>query len=289
MIFIVQDEFKDHLMTSKKFHASQRRDMILATLRHEGLVTVPMIAKLCKTSEMTIRRDFDFLDELGLLARTHGGAVLPNSPSAKRFDMIEPSLDRRIILNQKEKFSIAALAAQQVEPNQTIALDIGTTVFALADRIKEMPVRVFSTSLPIVSHLGRSQASVYMPGGKVQGTEPSVTGVRAIEDLKRFHFDTAFIGVSGLAEDGFYDYSIEETEVKSAIISQSKHNVVLMDSSKFGRVSVARVSCLSDIDQLITDQQPSDPLKEALELAGVQILIASNIVAKMRKGIANGL
>ena len=34
-------------MTSKKFHASQRRDMILSSLEEEGLVTVPMIAKLC--------------------------------------------------------------------------------------------------------------------------------------------------------------------------------------------------------------------------------------------------
>ena len=64
-------------MTSKKFHASQRRDMILSSLEEEGLVTVPMIAKLCETSEMTIRRDFDFLEGLGLLARTHGGAILP--------------------------------------------------------------------------------------------------------------------------------------------------------------------------------------------------------------------
>ncbi len=276
-------------MTSKKFHASQRRDMILACLQQEGLVTVPMIAKLCVTSEMTIRRDFDFLEELGLLARTHGGAVLPNSPSAKRFDMIEPSLDRRIILNQKAKFAIAALAAKQVEPAQTIALDVGTTVFALADLIKDMSVRVFSTSLPIASHLGQSKAKVYMPGGKVQGKEPSIVGVRAIKYLKRFHFDTAFLGVSGVAEDGFYDYSIEETEIKSAIVSQSKRKIVLMDSSKFERVSVARVAGLSEIDLLITDESPSGRLKESLEAAGVKILIASSVVTKMRKGISNGL
>ena len=276
-------------MTSKKFHASQRRDMILACLHQEGLVTVPMIAKLCVTSEMTIRRDFDFLEELGLLARTHGGAVLPNSPSAKRFDMIEPSLDRRIILNQKAKFAIAALAAKQVEPAQTIALDVGTTVFALADLIKDMSVRVFSTSLPIASHLGQSKAKVYMPGGKVQGIEPSIVGVRAIKYLKRFHFDTAFLGVSGVAEDGFYDYSIEETEIKSAIVSQSKRKIVLMDSSKFERVSVARVAGLSEIDLLITDESPAGRLKEALEAAGVKILIASSVVTKMRKGISNGL
>lgn len=276
-------------MTSKKFHASQRRDMILACLQQEGLVTVPMIAKLCVTSEMTIRRDFDFLEELGLLARTHGGAVLPNSPSAKRFDMIEPSLDRRIILNQKAKFAIAALAAKQVEPAQTIALDVGTTVFALADLIKDMSVRVFSTSLPIASHLGQSKAKVYMPGGKVQGIEPSIVGVRAIKYLKRFHFDTAFLGVSGVAEDGFYDYSIEETEIKSAIVSQSKRKIVLMDSSKFERVSVARVAGLSEIDLLITDESPAGRLKEALEAAGVKILIASSVVTKMRKGISNGL
>ena len=112
-------------MTSRKYHASQRRDMILTSLEQDGLVTVPMIAKLCNTSEMTIRRDFDFLEEVGLLARTHGGAILPDSPSAKKFDTIEPSLDRRAILNKRAKFAIATSALQQIEPNQTIALDVG--------------------------------------------------------------------------------------------------------------------------------------------------------------------
>lgn len=276
-------------MTSKKFHASQRRDMILASLKEDGLVTVPLIAKLCDTSEMTIRRDFDFLEELGLLARTHGGAILPDSPSAKRFDTIEPSLDRRTVLNQRAKFAIAALASQQIKPNQIIALDVGSTIFALADRIKDMPVRVFSTSLPIACHLGsQARAKIYVPGGEVRGSEPSIVGAKAIEDLRRFHFDISFLGVSGLAEDGFYDYSIEETEIKSAMISQSKRNIVLMDSSKFGRVSVARISEFTDIDLLITEQIPPDRLRESLEEAGVEILIASSIVTKMRKEISNG-
>ncbi len=275
-------------MTSRKYHASQRRDMILTSLEQDGLVTVPMIAKLCNTSEMTIRRDFDFLEELGLLARTHGAAILPDSPSAKKFDTIEPSLDRRAILNQRAKFAIATLALQQIEPNQTIALDVGSTVFALADRIKGMPIRVFSTSLPIARHLGQAGAKVYMPGGEVQGSEPSIVGVKAVEDLRRFHFDISFIGVSGLAEDGFYDYSIEETEIKSAMVAQSKRNIVLMDSSKFGRVSVARISEFSNIDLLITEQTPPNPLQESLKAAGVEILIASSVVTKMKKEVSNG-
>ena len=162
-------------MTSKKFHASQRRDMILASLKEDGLVTVPLIAKLCDTSDMTIRRDFDFLEELGLLARTHGGAILPDSPSAKRFDTIEPSLDRRTILNQRAKFAIATLASQQIEPNQTIALDVGSTVFAIEARIKAMPITVFSTSQQNARHLGsQARAKIYVPGGEVQGSEPSI-------------------------------------------------------------------------------------------------------------------
>ena len=161
-------------------------------------------------------------------------------------------------------------------------------MFALADRIKEMPIRVFSTSLPIARHLGQSGAKVYVPGGEVQGSEPSIVGVKAVEDLRRFHFDISFLGVSGLAEDGFYDYSIEETEIKAAMVSQSKRNIVLMDSSKFGRVSVARVSELTNISMLITEKIPPESLLESLEAAGVEILIASSVVTEMRKEIYNG-
>ena len=91
-----------------------------------------------------------------------------------------------------------------------------------------------------------------------------------------------------MAEDGFYDYSIEETEIKAAMVSQSKRNIVLMDSSKFGRVSVARVSELSNINMLITEKIPPEPLLESLDAAGVEILIASSVVTEMRKEIYNG-
>lgn len=170
--------------------------------------------------------------------------------------MIEPSLDRRMVLNHEAKFAIAALAAKKVEPNQTIALDVGSTVFALADRIREMPVRIFTASLLIASQLGQARARVYLPGGEVQGTEPSLVGARTVEDLKRFYFDTAYLGISGLSADGIFDYSLEEIEIKSTMIARSKQTVVLADSSKFDRVSVARVSELSAIDLVITDQAP---------------------------------
>jgi DeoR family glycerol-3-phosphate regulon repressor len=275
-------------MSNQKLHSSQRRDLILTTLQREKLITAPAMAELCGASEMTIRRDFDFLAELGLLARTHGGAVLPDSLSGKRFDMVEPSLDRRTALNHEAKLAIAALAAEQVEPDQTIALDVGSTVFALADRIRDMQVRVFTASLMIASHLGQARARVYLPGGEVQGTEPSLVGARTVENLKRFYFDTVFLGVSGISADGIFDYSLEETEIKSAMIARSKRAVVLADSSKFDRVSVARVSELSGIDLVITEQAPPKSLSDALEAAGVETLVASSVFTKMKKGNSNG-
>jgi DeoR family glycerol-3-phosphate regulon repressor len=276
-------------MAHKKLHASQRRDMIVAALQRDRLITVLEMAELCGASEMTIRRDFEFLEELGVLTRNHGYAVLPDSLTGKRFDMVEPSLDRRNALNQDAKFSIATLASESVEPNQIIALDIGSTVFELADRIREMPIRVFTASLRIATHLGGGRPKVYQPGGEVQGTEPSIVGARAIEDLRRLHFDTAFISVSGVSADGIFDYSLEEVEIKKAMIARSKNTVVLADSSKFDRLSVARVSGLAAIDKIISDQLPPKPLLDALNSAGVELLVAPATVQKMKKGTLYGL
>ena len=72
------------------------------------------------------------------------------------------------------------------------------------------------------------------------------------------------------------------------MVLQSKRNIVLMDSSKFGRVSVARISEFSNINMLITEQTPPDPLLKSLKAAGVEILIASSVVTKMKKEFSNG-
>ena len=161
-----------------------------------------------------------------------------------------------------------------IDSSQTIALDVGSTTFELAVLLQNMPLRVFTNSLRIAGRLGQSRPNVYVPGGQIGGVEPAIIGAQAIGLLSNFNFDTAFIGAAGLTENGLLDYSPEDSEIKRALINRAKMVVVLLDGSKFERLSVVKFSALSDIDVLITDALPPASLKEALRKSRVAVEIA---------------
>lgn len=54
---------------------AERQDMILSLLTRQSVATVPELAKLLNTTEITVRRDLTVLSEAGLLKRIRGGAM----------------------------------------------------------------------------------------------------------------------------------------------------------------------------------------------------------------------
>ena len=258
-------------MGDAKLFAVQRRERILKEVSTSGFVTVPEMARACGVSEMTLRRDLDQLSDRGLVSRVHGGAIPPGGRPGPTVDLVEPSVDTRLSLNHESKVMIARQAMTMIRSDQTIALDVGTTTFELSEVLTDLPLRIFTNSLKIASRLGQSSPTVYVLGGQVSGTEPSVVGLRAIQSLGDYRFDLAFIGVSGISAEGFFDYSPEDTEVKKKMIARAQRSVVLADASKFDRMSVAFVAGLNEIDTLVTDKEPPRSLRDALDDAGVLV------------------
>ncbi len=255
---------------------AQRHEMILRQLKTQGFVTVRELTDACGASEATLRRDLDKLAEIGLLERTHGGAAPVRRTSPERIDLIEPDVDARATKNMAAKQAIARAAAKLVSAGQTVALDIGTTTFQLAKELSELPVSVYTTSLRIAALLANARPHVYLPGGLVSGTEPSIIGARAADHLSQLNFDTVFIGASSLSDNGVvFDYSLEDTESKRVLLANAQRRVLLMDSSKLSRLSVARVCDLSEIDVLICDAEPPPRIHEKLSMSGAELLLAN--------------
>src|SRR5512139_1483692 len=55
--------------------ANERRQRILASLDEQGFFSVRQLSELYQVSEMTIRRDLEYLEAHRLIHRTFGGAV----------------------------------------------------------------------------------------------------------------------------------------------------------------------------------------------------------------------
>jgi DeoR/GlpR family transcriptional regulator of sugar metabolism len=253
--------------------AGARHARILELVEQNGFVSVAEVAETFAVSDMTIRRDLGSLEHKGLLLRTHGGAV--GVGRREVFDAVEPAFSRRRRQNAGAKAAIARAAAQLIGPRESIGIDVGTSTLALADEIAgRQDVTVFTSSLYAAAILGRRNCPVHVFGGLVRGPELSVVGSSPIRQLRQFYLDRAFLGVSGVTADGFFDYSPEDTEIKHAFIEQSEQVVVLCDSSKFGHRAVAKICDLRCVGRLITEAAPPQHLAEALGRAGVEIVVA---------------
>lgn len=257
---------------SARLLAQGRHAAILSVLRRDGGVQVAAIAAELGVSEMTIRRDLAELDGEGHLTRIHGGAVPAGGVA---MDREEPRFDQRLAQRRAVKERIAAAAAALCADSRTIALDVGTTTYLLAEQLAgRSRAKIFTNSLRAATALSEAAAEVYVAGGRVRGEELSIGGASALAQFGELWFDVAFIGVSGLTADGFFDYSFEDCDLKQLYVRRSALKVVLCDSSKFQRMSLVLVAPLADADLLVTDAAPPTELASALASAGVDVRIA---------------
>jgi DeoR family glycerol-3-phosphate regulon repressor len=255
--------------------AGARQARLIDLLRRTGFVSVAESAERMGVSPMTIRRDLEALEARGVLSRTHGGAVAVEGRSLDVFDAVEPEFERRRRKQAAAKALIAAAAAKLVEPNETVALDVGTSVLALAKELSgRTDLKFLTNNLPAAMVLSGRGSPVYVLGGQLRAPEMAVIGTLANEQARNYYFDRAFIGVSGVNESGCYDYSPEDSEVKRAFIERARQVVILCDASKFDHRAMARICELGKCHVLVTDITPPAHLAQALRAAGTRVLVA---------------
>ena len=255
--------------------AAERQLRLTEALERHRFVTVTEAAALLSVSGMTVRRDLKVLEQRGVLQVTHGGAVRTRGRDNTILDVEEPLFQKRQLVQADEKRRIAKTAAALIKPGQTVALDVGTSVLALARELaSRSDIHLFTNSLPVANTLAHARSPVYLLGGQIRSPELAIVGSIALAQVKDFRFDIAFIGVSGVTSAGFFDYAIEDTQIKRAFIQRSKQVVVLCDASKFGHRALATIGRLDCCHCLITDARPTGAISKALARARVRVEIA---------------
>ena len=244
--------------------ASTRRQAIGTMVIERGALTVSELAACFGVSSMTIRRDLDELERAGTIERAHGCALRPaNLPMPS----VEPSFVSRRGDNMSAKAAIARMAATLIAPGEVVALDVGSTVVALANVLGHNGnLSVVTHNLHAVAALTAAETgpSVYVLGGHYRRNEGSLCGPHAATELAQLWLDTAFIGVAGLSPEGIFDYAPDEAEIKRLYRERASRLIVLCDSSKLGRRSLVPVAGLDALDILVTDAPPSGALAAAL-------------------------
>lgn len=257
--------------------AGARQTRIMEFLSRAGFISVMEAAGKLGVSGMTIRRDLETLEARGLLVRTHGGALANGAAGGEIYDAEEPAFERRRRRNAAAKASIAKAAARLVGPNETIALDVGTSTLAVAEELAGRDdLRVFTNNLRAAIALSRGRSQVYVLGGQLRGPEFAIIGPSATAQVRDYYFDRLFLGVSGITETGLYDYMLEDTEVKRAFLERARDTVVLCNSSKFDHRALARICGLDQVHVLVTNEIPPAHLIRSLKAHRIEVVVPEN-------------
>lgn len=250
---------------------AERHKYIKSQLAKNGYVRVLDIAEQLGVTGATIRKDLRILESQGVLYRTHGSAS-PVKPH-----VMDISIDEKAPQHTAEKQSIARAAQTLIKPDDAIILASGSTVTAFADILEPNgTINVVTPSLGIAVLLhSRDNVKVFILGGALYKNSFSVRGEYAEAGLKNASCSKLYIGCDGIdLTSGVTCATIEEAELTNSMMKAASQTIVLADSSKFGRRGFGKIGNLEDIDVIITDKGIPDTLKEKIEDAGVQIIIA---------------
>lgn len=232
----------------------ERYDVILKLLEKKKSVTVTELKEILNTSESTIRRDLNALDQAGRLVKVFGGAVTADAS----FTSAEPSVAQKEGLYKEEKQLIARYAASLIKAEDFVYLDAGTSTGHMIPYITERGATFVTNAVDHAKRLAAAGFRVLLIGGELKGTTEAIVGNQAILSILNYHFSKGFFGTNGVSKKAGYttpDYN--EALVKKTALESCQKRYVLCDHSKFGNISSVTFASM-DTAVLLTDQKPPE-------------------------------
>lgn len=261
------------LVVTKSLIPAQRREWIQEYLSFHKIVSSADLCEMLAVSEATVRRDLEYLENEGVLERTHGGAIL-----SQRIQL-EPAYNQRALQNPEEKRQIGAAAAGMVRNGDIIFINSGTTSSQLIHHIRGAAgITVITNNLSAALENNHQEIELLLLGGTFQPQSNSVAGRFAIENLGRVYADKVFIGVDGISPKyGCTVPSNAEAEVIRVMIERTRGPIVVVcDHTKWGVVSNFQVASMDQVDMLVTDNGLGEVAREEMAERGVKVLIANS-------------
>ncbi|MDQ6818619.1 MAG: DeoR/GlpR family DNA-binding transcription regulator [Actinomycetota bacterium] len=262
-----------------------RRDAIMHLLLEQDSVTVQDLATRFNVSAMTVHRDLDALEEIGVLRKVRGGAT------AQPTSLYESSLGFRMGRMQAAKQEIARLAALRVGPGASVALDDSTTTLAMVPLLAEIPqltiVTHFVSVIEEVARLKESELHLIVVGGSYNYKYHAFGGVIAQQQLLDLSVDHSFVSVSSVDVDrGAFHQEVEHAALKRALVRIARDSSLLVDSSKFRASALHRVVALAEFQAIYVDDSIGSATLRAMRDQGLTVHVAG---AADTDGLAPGV
>lgn len=231
---------------------TQRHNGIIELVKQQGYVSTEELVEHFSVSPQTIRRDLNELAEQNLILRHHGGAALPSS------SVNTPWHDRKATQTE-EKERIARKVAEQIPNGSTLFIDIGTTPEAVAHALlNHSNLRIVTNNLNVANTLMvKEDFRIILAGGELRSRDGGIIGEATLDFISQFRLDFGILGISGIDSDGsLLEFDYHEVRTKRAIIENSRHVMLVVDHSKFGRNAMVNMGSISMVDAVYTDTMP---------------------------------
>lgn len=258
---------------SKPLIPAQRREKIQEYLAVHQIARTVDLCRLLDASEATVRRDLEWLEQKGILERTHGGAILNQRM------ILEQEYQQRAQHHPEEKRRIGELAASLIEAGDLVFINSGTTTTQVLQHIRrDAGISVFTNNVSAVMELGDPGFHYYLTGGEFQARSNSLAGRFALDNLGLVYANKTILGVDGISlKHGCTVPTNPEAEVVRRMIERTKGPVIIVaDHSKWGVVSNFQIAAINEIDTLISDDRLDPSAVDALNEHGVECRLASS-------------
>lgn len=250
--------------------AAERQLRIRQMLDSKDFLDLETLCRELDASESSVRRDLDDLEEEGVLKRVYGGAV-PAQPSAgAAFDF---SVESGRFSDEKNR--IARLTAGLIQDGETVILDGGSTVAAVAGELASKSLHIVTNSLPIAEALeARRNIELTLTGGYLDPRIRVMLGPLCEQMLSLIRADVLIMGIGSVSEDGFSNNNTLVVGSEQKMIEIANRVIIVADRTKFGRSAMIPVAQLSAADTVVSDSELAPEYVELLRSKGIEVLLA---------------
>lgn len=247
-----------------------RREEIKEYIKRKKAVSLKELSSAFPAvSVMTIHRDLDYLAKHGVISRIRGGAKYLETSEKQ-----ETQSDLGDISHKPEKDIVAQKAVQFVKEGSAIYLDAGTTMLELAKIIPDMYINVVTNGPNIALEIAEKiRPTINLCGGVLNRKNLSTSGLSAMDMLSKINIDVAFISASGYSVEGGFTCGFEEqVTLRHLLIEKARSVIILMDSTKIGKMLPYTFAKMEDINYLITDKPTTQDILDDARKNNVVVL-----------------
>lgn len=245
----------------------ERQAYILHQVNLHNKVLSSSLSAEINVSEDTIRRDLLELHEEGKVIKVHGGAL------SHSFNHVHFPVNG--VYSQNQKKIIAQKAINLISNGMFILTSGGTTIIEMARSLPpQLKATFISGSIPaVLEYMHHPNIEVILIGDKISKNSKITVGSEAIAKIKSVKADLCFLGTNAIdPQHGITDNDWEVVQLKKAMIESCKKVVCLSISEKVNTVQPIQICGLEEIDTIITELEPGDPVLQPYVNAGVEVL-----------------